>query len=86
MHGVLLTIIGLIVVFVGWAGVAANCAKDDAVKAASNASTIGIRNEEYRTYMKQDMIEVKSSIRALSDKQDRMNESLQRLIQKTDTK
>lgn len=86
MQGVILTLIGLIAIFIGWAGVAANCAREDAVNAASAASILGVKNDEYRNYMKQDMIDMKQSIRSISEKQDRMNESIQRLIQKTETK
>jgi len=91
--GVLLTLMGLMATFVGWTIVSSNAARSEAQAAviqaqtaAAAASLLGAKNDEYRDYMKQDMKDVKASILVMSGKQDRMNESVQRLLQKSEIK
>ena len=83
--GALFAMLGLLITLVGWSAMAARAASDEASQAARSAESLQIRTGEYRDYMKADMIDLKASMKSMADKQDRMNEHIQRLIQKTDT-
>lgn len=76
-------LIGLLAM-VGWCISASKAASADAEHAARSTEAVQIRTTEYREYMKQDISDLKGSVRGLSEKVDKMNESVQRLIQKNE--
>ena len=82
--GFIIGALSLLCIFIGWNTYSANYAREKADDAAYESSVFSARSDEYRLYMKQDMQSVKASIEKLSDKQDTMNDSVQRLITKVE--
>jgi hypothetical protein len=66
----------------GWSVVSAHNAVITASDVASNLRVEQSRSTDYREQSKQDMSELKAWFRTLSEKQDKMNDSVQRLVVK----
>ncbi len=79
-------VMSVLCVVVGWMVVATARASSEAAAAARAAEVQAAKNDEYRVYVKQDMADLKMALRALVEKQERMNESLQRLLQRAENK
>ena len=83
--GLMFSLLGLMVVMLGWAINSASCASSEAMKAVNRAESVETRATSDRDYIKENIGELKVSVQRMGEKQDRMNGDIQRLIQKTDT-
>ncbi len=71
--GIMFSVLTLLVGITGWAAIAAN-------QATIQVTAEKVKTEENRLYIRQDMIDLKTWMKSMADKQDKMNDSLQRLV------
>lgn len=79
--GLLFVFTAVLVIMVGWSCWAATASANEATRAIQHSELLEVSVTESRTSLRDDMAELKASIKMLVEKQEKMNEHIQRLLQ-----